>query len=929
MNKTYFDMTHNLPYFPKTLLLLSFSIFMFLGVHLQAQIVISEFSAANQGDFNSFNDDNDDWIELQNQGSSAVDIGGYFLSDRLGNPDKWEIPTGTTINAGAYLRIWCSGLDGNFGGSLHSSFRVTQTKSNEDIVLADPSGTVIDFHELTIPNQIHHSYGKDANGNWGVSIDPTPGTANGTIYEGYAEKPVFSTIAGFYDAQVTVGITVPANTTVRYTLDGSRPSNTSTVYTSEIIISNTTVLRAVAFHDDSNILPSFITTNTYFIDEVHSVPVISVSGGSAINSLLNGFQAAPLGYFELFDESGNEVDEGQGEYNKHGNDSWAYPQRGFDWIMRDQTGYDDDVSGQVFEQKDRTEYQRLIFKAAANDNYQSEQGAHIRDAYVHTLSQLADMEMDERTSKFCVVYVNGEYWGVYDMREKVDDHDFTKYYYDQGKQWIDFIKTWGGTWEEYGSRDDWDTMRDFIFNNDMTDPANYALVEGQLEVLSLIDYVLLHAHIVSADWLNWNTAWWRGRNPDGGAQKWRYILWDEDATFGHYINYTGVPSTSANADPCNVELIGSDFEGHIEIFTTLYENEDFRQLYINRYADMNNSFFNCDFMIGLVDSMVSVIEPEMNRHIDRWGNGGDSYDDWQDNVQTLKDFILTRCGNIDQGIVDCYDVTGPYALTVNIEPANSPNKVKVNTFIPDQFPYVGDYFGGIDVALEAAPAINWSFDHWEVANQSFGPDEFATAIEVAMEMEDVVTAFFIPGIPCGKPDLLDIIPELYGVNFSWDGPFNSISYEVRYRELGTVDWVISSTTNLEFEFFGMQPCTEYELEIRSICDVSLSDYVATTFMTECETNVSELEGSHILNLNAFPNPFQEFLNVEFDLGKTENVIIEMHTLHGQKIMSQNQGQLSEGNHLFSIPMEKNWSDGMYLLRIVTDNGSVVKRLMKM
>ena len=929
MNKTYFDMTHNLPSFQKILRLFSFSILMFLGIHLQAQIVISEFSAANQGDFNSFNDNNDDWIELQNQGSSAVDIGGYFLSDRLGNPDKWEIPTGTSINAGGYLRIWCSGLDGNFGGSLHSSFRITQTKNNEDIVLADPSGTVIDFNEITIPNQIHHSYGKDANGNWGVSINPTPGNGNGTIYEGYAEKPVFSSVAGFYNAQVTVGITIPTNTTVRFTTDGSRPTSSSTVYSSDIVISTTTVLRATAYHDDSNILPSFITTNTYFIDEVHNVPVISVSGGPAINSLLGGNQSAPLGYFEMFDESGDEVDEGQGEYNKHGNDSWAYAQRGFDWIMRDQAGYDDDVSGQIFEQKDRTEYQRLIFKAAANDNYQSEQGAHIRDAYVHTLSHLADMEMDERTSKFCVVYVNGEYWGVYDMREKVDDHDFTKYYYDQGKDWIDFIKTWGGTWEEYGSRDDWDTMRDFVFNNDMTDDANYAFVEEQLEVLSLIDYVLLHAHIVSADWLNWNTAWWRGRNPDGGAQKWRYILWDEDATFGHYINYTGVPSTSANADPCNVELIGSDFEGHIEIFTTLYENEDFRQLYINRYADMNNSFFNCDFMLGLVDSMVSVIEPEMTRHIDRWGNGGDSYDDWQDNVQTLKDFIITRCDNIDQGIVDCYDVTGPYNLTVNIEPSNSPNKVKVNTFVPDQFPYMGDYFGGIDVALEAVPAVNWTFDHWEVANQTFAPDQFAAAIEVAMEMEDVVTAFFVPGIPCGKPDQLAVTPQLYGVNAAWDGPFNTISYEVRYREIGTVDWVSASTTELEFEFFGMNPCTEYELEVRSICEISLSGFVATTFTTECETNVSELDGSHISNLNAFPNPFQEFLNIEFDLGKTENVIIEMHTLHGQKIMSQSKGQLSEGNHLFSIPMDKNWSNGMYLLRIVTENGSVVKRIMKM
>lgn len=927
MNKTYFKMAQNLHAFQKLSHYISFCIVLLFTTQLHAQVVISEFSAANQGDFNSFNDDNDDWVELHNQGSSAVDLSGYFLSDRLGNTDKWEIPAGTSIGPGEYLRFWCSGLDGTFGGDLHTGFRITQTRNDEDIVFADPSGTVIDFNEINVPNQLHHSYGKDANGNWGISINPTPGGANGTIYEAYAEKPSFSQLAGFYDGQLTVSVMVPANTTVYYTTDGSRPTDNSTMYTGDITIANTTVLRAIAYSDNSNILPSFIATNSYFINENHTIPVISVSGGPDLNTLLNGTQIEPIGYIELFDEAGNEIDEGQGEYNKHGNDSWAYAQRGFDWIMRDQTGYDDDITGQIFEQKDRTEYQRLIFKAAANDNYQSENGAHIRDAYVHTLSQLADMEMDERTSKFCIVYVNGEYWGVYDMREKVDDHDFTKYYYDQGKQWIDFIKTWGGTWEEYGSRDDWDDMRDFILNNDMTVDANYAQVEEELEVLSLIDYVLLHAHIVSADWLNWNTAWWRGRNPDGGAQKWRYILWDEDATFGHYINYTGVPNTSANADPCNVEVIGSDFEGHIAMFTALYENEDFKQLYINRYADMNNSFFTCDYMIGLVDSMTNVIAPEMTRHIDRWG--GVSYDDWQDNVQTLKDFILTRCDNIDQGIVDCYDVTGPFALTVNIEPSNSPNKVKVNTFIPDVFPYSGDYYGGIDVALEAVPAANWVFDHWEVANQSFGPDEFAAAIELAMEMEDVVTAFFIPGVPCGKPDQLVVTPQLYGVSAAWSGPVNSISYEIRYREIGTVDWTSASTTDLEFDFNGMQPCTDYELEVRSICEISLSGFVATTFSTECETNVSELEGSHILDFKAYPNPFQEFLNVEFDLSKSENIVIEMHTLHGQLVMSQNKGKLSEGNHILSVPMQKNWSSGMYLLRIVTDNGSVVKRVMKL
>ena len=174
------------------------------------------------------------------------------------------------------------------------------------------------------------------------------------------------------------------------------------------------------------------------------------------------------------------------------------------------------------------------------------------------------MELDERTYEPCVVYLNGEYWGVYEIREKVDDHDFTKEYYDQGKRWIDFIKTWGGTWQEYGSWDDWYTLHDFIVDEDMSIDANYEQAIEELNPQSLVDYMIINTHVVCADWLNWNTAWWRGRKPDGQAQRWRYALWDLDATFGHYINYTGIPDTSPFADPCDNEDLGfADFEGHV------------------------------------------------------------------------------------------------------------------------------------------------------------------------------------------------------------------------------------------------------------------------------------------------------------------------------------------------------------------------------
>ena len=139
----------------------------------------------------------------------------------------------------------------------------------------------------------------------------------------------------------------------------------STLYTGPVNISSTSVLRAAAFSAE---LPSFNESNTYFINESHDLPIVSISS-EGVYELLDGTQFEPIGSLELFEEDGTFIDEGEGDFNKHGNDSWAYPQRGFDFIMRDQYGYNGDLDHQIFPEKNRNDFQRLILKPAASDNY--------------------------------------------------------------------------------------------------------------------------------------------------------------------------------------------------------------------------------------------------------------------------------------------------------------------------------------------------------------------------------------------------------------------------------------------------------------------------------------------------------------------------------------------------------------------------------
>ena len=731
----------------------SFSVLLFFSTlyRLSAQVVINEYSCSNLSNIVDNYNEYEDWIELYNTGAATITLTGYYLSDQDDNPTKWPFPT-STIPAGGYVLVFASGRDEFSGTYFHTNFKLTQTKP-EHIVFSDPTGTVLEMYE-TIPTQLGHSWGRTPNGGttWAIFTTPTPNAANsGTSYTGYIPKPVLSLSAGFYTGAQTVTIACSdPNAEIRYTTNGYAPIASSTLYAGPITISATTVLRAKAFLTSTVYLPSFIESNTFFIDVSHSVAVISVFSDKVTN-LLNGGYISPETSLEYFDKDLNFQTEGDGYSNKHGNDSWAYQQRGIDFITRDQLGYNNALQYQIFARTPRDKYQRIILKAAANDNYpfSTSGAAHIRDAYVMTLSQDGHLALDERTYEPCVLYANGQYWGVYEIREKVDDADFIQEYYDQGEFDIQMLKTWGGTWSEYGgpqAQTDWDNFLNFVTSNDMSIPANYQIVKNQYSVNSLVDYFVLNSYVVCSDWLNWNTQWWRGMDPNGQAQKWQYCLWDEDATFGHYINYTGVPNTTPSAEPCNPEAFGDPGgQGHVVILDALMNNDEFWQYYVARFADLANTTFKCENMISVLDSMIDLIEPEMPAQIAKWGG---SLATWEANVIALRDFINQRCAELAAGMIGCYNITGPYDITVDVDPPSS-GSVTINSIYlyPYQMPWTAQYYGNMETLLKALPASSmYEFDFWETVSPVL-PDSYADTASTTFASNQTVIAHFKNTMP--------------------------------------------------------------------------------------------------------------------------------------------------------------------------------------
>ncbi|MFZ4543321.1 MAG: CotH kinase family protein [Saprospiraceae bacterium] len=733
---------------------------------LDGQILINEYSAANLSTITDDFEKHEDWIEIYNNSDVVNDVSGFAISDDLKEPLKWKIPKGTIITARGFLIIYCDNRDTlsklKNEKYFHSNFNLTQTKKNaQTLVLSDINGARLDQVEVK-KTRAGQSRGRltDAAAQWVIFDHPTPSANNdGLYFTSNAEKPEFSVKAGFYNTAFMLNISSKiSGAAIYYTLDGTDPDKKSKKYTSPITIDKTTVVKAIVIANDFMVQPSLIEFATYFLFKKHNLKVISISGGTELDSLAGGNKnIEPFGTFEFFDENGQRKATTYGEFNSHGQDSWVNDQRSLDFISRDECGYNKSINEKLFDLTDRNEFQRIILRAAGDDNYPDGSmtkggGAHVRDAFLQNLVKKGGLSLDVRTAEKTVLYINGKYWGIYDIRERPDDHDFTNYYYKQGKYDLEMLQTWSNTWAEYGGDTaiaKWTNFAKFASTADLSQTEKYDKVIEQLDIKSLSDYIITNSVSVCSDWINYNTGWWRGMNPAGSHKKWGFQLWDNDATFGYYKNFTGIKDTAAViANPCDIELLSDsvsisfeayitpdtiifggvtyfpgdtlhpagtyktlvDLNKHIAIFNSLMKNPIFKQYYISRYHDLMKTVFSKENMLMNLDEVVNSITQEMPEHIKRWGG---SISEWQANVNKLRNYIERRGEYLEASLQDCYQLEGPYKVTFDATGAPNPT-LEINSLSIEKFPYTSDFFGDLGISITAKPNdAEYQFNNWK------------------------------------------------------------------------------------------------------------------------------------------------------------------------------------------------------------------------
>ena len=755
-----------------------------LIANCHAQIVINEMMTNNQSTAMDEDDEFSDWIEIFNDGPSNVNLQGYYLSDDPDSLTKWQF-SNLLLKRDSFLIVWCSGKNHHVG-EQHTNFSISSV--GETVYLSNPSGIIISsLPSVYLP--VDNTYGRLPNGSpsLGYLSEPTFNANNNSssFLTGLINTaPDFDIPGGFYTSAQNVFIThSDPSVTIHYTLDGSDPTINSPVYTLPINVQSRigdsnyysnirtcykihfflpdwnppatevfkcTIIRARAYKTGYS--PGPIKTNSYFVDpniltRYGSLPVISIV--SDPKNLFNdttgiyvpGITYQPNTFFanyykpwdrpaniEMFLPGGGSAFNDNFKISINGQSSPSSPQKGLN--INASPGYGDSkINFPLFgnttgKAKYINQFEKIKLRAWGSDR---DKGL-FRDA--HSTSFYAKSDLDYEAYQPVVVFIDGEYWGLQEMRERNRNPEYfqSHYFIDKKNPGIDIIDGSGNNAIE-GDALHWNAMINFINSNSLSDSANYNYVKTQMDVNSFMLNFMSSIYLARGDWPDQNEAKWRPRTVDG---KWKWVQWDMDNTVAYYLNpwYNMFP----------LVINGSRGLGPSVLLDSLLLSDEFKINFINLFADYMNTEFIPSIALGKLDQMRSQLLPYFNEFVDRWQV---NYN-WQAQTDSMKWWMNLRPQYVKQHIVSTFSTGNAVNLTLDVSDSLKGN-ILVNTILldkntvrenPETFPWTGQYFSGVPVPITAIAKPGYHFVVWLPSNNT------QPTIYVNLSGDSAITALF-------------------------------------------------------------------------------------------------------------------------------------------------------------------------------------------
>ena len=590
--------------------------------------------------------------------------------------------------------------------SFHTNFKLGSF--GDTVVLTKADGTTVD-KIATGPMYVDISKGRHPQGlpgQWYFEY-ATPGSANtsSALQEFSApvsmEPPAGALTSG---ETITLSHAVPG-AEIRYTLDGSDPTGSSPLYTTPLTRNGVyQVVRARAF--ESNKWPSWPTTSSYFGNVSSEVVTFSLvtdpdnlwDPNIGIYENFSEDWERPV-HVEMFEPDGSMRMALDAGIRIHGGLSRIWAQKSFRILVRGGYGTAD-INERVFKTEGLDTFKHLLLRNGGTDNNR----AHLRDGLASRLIRGEDLEA--AAFRPAIVILNGEYWGVQNLRERID-----KYYLEGhlgvDPDQLDLLENAGrgGPYTKMvveaveGDLLHWDNMISFVLRNDLSIPANYAHLQTLIDTDNFANYQIIEIFCANKDWPQHNSKMWRPRSADG---RWRWLLYDVDNSMGAGADAFDNTLRYAIGAETNPDVVNFSF-----LFREMLKNTEFRNAFINRYADLLNTRFTTNRAFAVLADIEAEMLPEMKRHMGRWNQ---RFYKWEDQLDTIRTFFQLRPGRARQHIRSEFNLPIPYKLNLDVHPAGS-GRLKL-TAIEVTDAYSGTYFPTVPVQIEAIPAPGYVFDSW-------------------------------------------------------------------------------------------------------------------------------------------------------------------------------------------------------------------------
>lgn len=523
----------------------------------------------------------------------------------------------------------------------------------------------------------------------------------------------FSLNGGFYDEVLSIELNSPG-ATIYFTLDGSVPNRSASKYTKAIPVKETSVIRAVAYLGKRK---SKIFTNSYFINEPASTfPVVSlaispsvlfdpetglyVKGPNAIDSLWKKDGAnfwskrEVLMNTEIFEANGgNGIFNSVSGFRLFGGMSRLFPQKSMTIVTRDRYGKKR-IRHRIFGKEGLKEFKYLVLRNSGSDWGKS----HFRDAMMTGL--LEEWDIEKQDSRPAHVYLNGTYWGIYNIREKINRY-FLESHTDLHKDSVDLIEHRHSL--KRGSRKHYLNMLNYLKKNSLAEADKLAYLKSMMEVDNFMNYQIAQIFFDNRD-AGGNIKFWRPQTDNG---KWRWILYDTDWGFGLHdseaYKFNSLSFHTASDGPDWPNPPWSTF-----ILRKLLENPEFQDDFINRFCDHLNTTFESKRILDHIDFHVNRLNPEIDRHLDRWRLYKKR---WKTHIRRMQTFARRRQEFIQMHLMEQFN-TGKLAQ-LEIE-SSIGGKTIINNYVElDNNSFKGTYFEKIPVTLRVIPHMGYRFSHWE------------------------------------------------------------------------------------------------------------------------------------------------------------------------------------------------------------------------